>query len=372
MKIVPARPYFPQEDREIIHSEIEDVLENGMMTVWNYTKRFEESIKKYIGCKYAIGVNSGTSGLHLAMIILGIKKGDEVIIPTNTMAATTNCVLYTGAKPVFADMDFKTYTLDPFDVKRKITDKTKAIIPMHHSGNMCEMDTIRETARENDLFVVEDAAHALGSKFKGKFAGTFSDIGVFSFYPTKVITSGEGGMMVTDNKEYAELARILRDQGKKSFFSYEIIKLGYNYRMTEIQAILGYHQLKHLEEWIKRRNEIGKKYTQAIKELNSRYQFDEEIMVPPYVPKYVRHNFYKYMVKANKRETIRKALKKDGVSTSLQYDPLAHQQPYLGLEHLNPKCYTANKLYKRIFSLPTYNQMTDEEVNYVCDCIKSL
>ena len=366
MNIPPAKPYFPQEDREIIHFEIDDVLTEGMMTVWKYTERFEDAVKKYLNVKYAVGVNSGTSALHLAMVILGISPNDEVVVPTNTMSATVNAVLYCGAKPVFCDMDFRTYTLDPIDLRRKITPYTKAIIPMHHSGNMCDMNMIMDTAKECEIPVVEDAAHALGSTYNGKFAGTFGEFGAFSFYPTKIMTTGEGGILVTDNEEHAELARCLRDQGKKDFFSYQIVKLGYNYRMTEIQAILGYHQLKHLDEWIERRNEIAKRYTKAINDL------DEEIMIPPYVRKNVRHNFYKYMVKGNYRETIRKKLKEKGISTSLQYDPLAHEQPYLGTDYITVKCPTAKMLHNKIFSLPGYNQMTDEEVDYICDSIKSL
>ncbi|TFF90171.1 MAG: DegT/DnrJ/EryC1/StrS family aminotransferase, partial [Promethearchaeota archaeon] len=222
------------------------VMESQMLTLLHgtYVKQFEDDFADYIGVKHAIGVNTGTAALHLAIAALDIGPGDEVIVPPFTFIATASSVLHNNAIPIFADINPKSYTLDPESVREKITDRTKAIIPVHLAGISTDMDALTDLAKEYNLKIIEDAAQSIGTQWRGKKVGSLGTIGCFSFYPSKNITTGEGGMITTDNDKLAEQCRLIRHHGEPSWYVYN--RLGYNYRMTEIQGAIGGIQLKRL------------------------------------------------------------------------------------------------------------------------------
>ena len=254
-KIVPpVKPYFPDEDITHIKNDVEAILRSGMLTMHAYTKRFEESFAKLCGAKHAVATNSGTSALEIALRSFKLKSNDEVLVPTNTFSATAAAVFLAGGKPVLTDINPKTLCIDAENVQKYITPKTKGVIVVHIGGLVCpDINKIREICGDKQLFLIEDSAHAHGSTLNKKYAGTFGDAGCFSFYPTKIITTGEGGMLITGNDEIANTARILRDQGKESFTSENIIKLGNNWRLPEINAAIGLAQLERLEEILKKK-----------------------------------------------------------------------------------------------------------------------
>jgi dTDP-4-amino-4,6-dideoxygalactose transaminase len=279
-KIPLLRPYFDSEELE----EIQKVLDSGWVTQGPKVKEFEDKIAEYLGVKYAIAVTNCTSALHLALLSLGIKKDDEVLVADYTFPATGHAVLYCGANPIFVDVDLKTYNLNPELIKEKISDKTKAIIPVHTFGQPAEMDAIMEIAEDHNLKVIEDAACALGAKYKNKFAGTIGDIGCLSFHARKGITTGEGGMAVTNNKDLADKIRNLSVFGMTSawareksdeFYIPEFTELGYNYKMSDISAAVGVAQLKKLDRIIERKRELAKYWDEKLEET--------DFIEPPYV-----------------------------------------------------------------------------------------
>lgn len=262
-----------EEQKEVIK-----VMESQMLTLLHgeYVKNFEKDFSEYLGVKYAIGVNTGTAALHIAIAALEIGPGDEVIVPPFTFIATASSILHNNAIPIFADIDNKSYTLDPNSVKEKITSRTKAIIPVHLAGIAADMGNLIDIAKDNNLYVIEDACQSIGAKCNGSMVGSIGDIGCFSFYPSKNITTGEGGMITTNNKELAEKCRLLRHHGEPSWYVYN--RLGYNYRMTEIQAAIGKVQLKKIVEFIKIRNRNAQYLTEGIKDIKG--------IDPPIVPDY--------------------------------------------------------------------------------------
>lgn len=241
----PVKLYFPKEDIEEIKVSVEKILQSGMLTLHTYTKESENRFAKLCNVKHAVAVNPGTSALEIALCTIKLKLGNEVLLPTNTFSATADAVIFAGAKPKLTDINPKTLCIDTENVQKSITPKTKGVIVVHIGGLICpEIEEIRELCQDKKLFLIEDAAHAHGSTINQKPAGSLGDIGCFSFYPTKVMTTGEGGMITTNNDEIAEKARILRDQGKASFNSNIIIELGYNWKLPEMGAALGLTQLR--------------------------------------------------------------------------------------------------------------------------------
>jgi perosamine synthetase len=263
--------------------EVLKVLKSQMLTLLHgeYVKKFEHDFANYIGVKHAIGVNTGTAALHIAIAALNIGPGDEIIVPPFTFIATASSILHNNAIPIFADIDNKSYTLDPDSVIKTITDKTKAIIPVHLAGISADMDSLIEIAKDNNIYIIEDACQSIGAKFKGKKVGSLGDLGCFSFYPSKNITTGEGGMIVTNNDELAEQCRLIRHHGEPSWYVYN--RLGYNYRMTEIQGAIGKVQLKKIDKYIEIRNKNAKYLTKATEKLQG--------INPPYVPSYCEPAF---------------------------------------------------------------------------------
>lgn len=252
-------PYGRQTIEEDDIQAVVDVLRSDYLTTGPKIAEFEKMVADYVGAKYAVAISNGTSALHAACYAAGIKPGDEVITTPLTFAASANCVLYCGGTPVFADVDPKTYNIDPEDIRRKITDKTKAIIAVHLAGQPCDMDEIHKIADEHHLIVIEDGAHALGSVYKGKKVGSLSDMTTFSFHPVKPITTGEGGMIVTDNEEFYQKMILFRSHGitrdeklmtrNDGPWFYQQLDLGFNYRITDIQCALGCSQMKKLDRF---------------------------------------------------------------------------------------------------------------------------
>lgn len=253
-KIPPVKTYFPDEDIQQVKSDVETILRSGMLTLGAYVQRFESNMAEQCMVKHAVGVNSGTSALEIALRFLRLKQDDEVIVPTNTFSATVAAVIHAGAKPKLADIDYESLCIDLQNVKRSLSSHTKAVIVVHIGGLICpEIKKIRDFCAANKLFLIEDAAHAAGSTLDGQSAGSFGDVGCFSFYPTKVITACEGGAITSNRDDVVEFARILRDQGKAGPDSNDITELGYNWRMSELSAAVGLAQIRRLKEIVTKR-----------------------------------------------------------------------------------------------------------------------
>jgi perosamine synthetase len=367
-------PYFIPTLTNSDKSKVLSVLNSRWLTNGPMLEKFEKKINQFIGTKYALGVGSGTQALHLSLRSLDIGPGDEVIVPTLTFAATANAVIYCGATPVFADVQSDSFNIDPKSISQKINKKTKAIIPVHYGGQACDMDKIISISKKHNLFIVEDCAHALGSTFKKKYCGNIGDIGCYSFYPTKIITTGEGGMLVTNNKKLHDRNRIFRSQGmnimpnqreKQHKWKYDIVDLGYNYRMDEIGAALGFSQSKRIKTINNQRVRIAKKYNEQIKKIKN-------ISIPEIKPNR-NHIFHLYTIKVEKnyhltRDQLFLKLHKLGIGTSVQYYPLHLMSYYKKNLTLNLSNFpVSNDLSDKILSLPIYPEMTEKQIEYIVD-----
>jgi UDP-4-amino-4,6-dideoxy-N-acetyl-beta-L-altrosamine transaminase len=373
----PFRPTIG--DEEI--NEVIDTLKSDWITTGPKTHKFEELFKEYIGSKNAIALNSCTAGLHLSLIVYGIGAGDEIITSPFTFAATANVITHQKAKPVFVDIEKDTYNINSDRIEEAVTDKTKAIIPVHYAGHPCEMDAILKIAKEYDLRVIEDAAHALGAVYKGRKMGTIGDLTSFSFYATKNLTTAEGGMVTTDNDELAEKIRIMSLHGiskdawkrysSEGSWYYEILYPGYKYNMTDIQAAIGIHQLKKLEQMQKRRGEIAKKYNEAFTDIPE--------IINPTVKRHVRHAWHLYPIQVNTdllridRAKFIDALKAENIGTSVHFIPI-HLHPYYHDRYgfKRGDFPNAESVYERECSLPIYPKMTDKDVEDVIVAVKKI
>jgi len=367
--VSPVKPYFPKEDIEQIKKDVEKILQSGMLTLHTYTKEFEQQFAKLCNVKHAIAVNSGTSALEISLRAMKLRPQDEVLVPTNTFSATAAAVIFAEAKPKLTDINPKTLCIDKENIKKNLTPKTKGVIAVHIGGLICpDIEEIKELCQNKNLFLIEDAAHAHGSTINKKPAGALGDAGCFSFYPTKVITTGEGGMITTNNDEIAEKARILRDQGKENFNSNTIIELGHNWRMPEINAAIGLTQLKRLPEIIKNRNRIAKHYDKELEKTKG--------IKPLKTPTNIVNNYYKHIALLDKninREKLKEKLREKGVRCSGEvYWPPLHMQPIykqlLGTkEGDHPQ---SEDVCQRMICLPLYAQMTMEEAQYVTEKLR--
>jgi len=364
--IPPVKLYFPEEDIEEIKVSVVKILQSGMLTLHIYTKEFENQFAKICNVKHAVAVNSGTSALEIALRAMKPKPEDEVLVPTNTFSATAAAVIFAGAKPRLTDINPKTLCIDTENIQKNMTPKTKGVIVVHIGGLICpEIEEIRELCQDKKLFLIEDAAHAHGSTINQKPAGSLGDIGCFSFYPTKVMTTGEGGMITTNNDEIAEKARILRDQGKENFNSNIIVELGYNWRLPEMGAAVGLTQLRRLPEIIEKRNKIAKYYDRELEKISE--------ITPLKTPPNTRSNYYKYIVILESgvdREKLKETLRAKGVRCSGEvYSPPLHTQPIyeslLGTK--KGEFPIAEDICSRMLCLPLYAQMTMEEAGYVIE-----
>ncbi|HIP66829.1 MAG TPA: DegT/DnrJ/EryC1/StrS family aminotransferase [Candidatus Nanopusillus sp.] len=343
-----------------------EVLRSGMLACGEWVKRFEEEFAKFIGVKYAVATTSGTVALDIALKAIGIKSGDEVIVPDFTFIATANAVLFQNAKPVFADVDEKTFTIDPDDVLEKITPKTKAIIGVHLFGHPFDVKAIKEICEDHNLFLIEDCAQAHGAEYKGRKVGSFGDVSCFSFYATKNMTTGEGGMVLTNNREIERKLRLLINHGQEQ--KYLHTTLGYNYRMTNIQAAIGIAQLRKLEIFNERR----------IK--NAEY-LNKHLKVPletPYKKKDVKHVYHQYVVKIKEdfpmsRDEFINYLSEKGIGSAVHYPLPIHKQPlYQKLGYPENLCPVATELSKVVLSLPVHPALTEKELRFICEVINSV
>lgn len=370
-RIPPVKPCFPKEDIELIQKEVEKILNSGMLTLGEYTKQFETEFAKLCGVRRAVAVNSGTSALEIVLRTVGLKRGDEVLIPTNTFSATAAVVVLRGGKPVFTDIDEESLCMNSENVQRYLTNKTRGVIAVHIGGLVCpEINEMKELCEDHNLFLIEDAAHAHGSVLGKRSAGSFGDAGCFSFYPTKVMTTGEGGMITMERDDIAEKAMVLRDQGKESFNSNLIIEVGYNWRMNEISAAIGLTQVRRLPEFIKRRNEIADYYDKELSNVSG--------IEPLRIPKNAVTNYYKYIAFLSpeiSRDDFKQKLREKGVRPSGEvYWPPLHMQPVYKrlLKNETDDFPVAEEVCRRMVCLPIYSQMSLEEARYVVEKVKEV
>jgi len=369
LKIPPARVYFPDEDRRIILQQIDEALTTGRLTLGKHVKLFEESFAQKVGTQYAVAVNSGTSSLEIPLRIFNVRD-KTVLVPTNTFFATPAAVIHAGGRPRFVDVDPRTFAIGLQEIQRRITEDTAGVIVVHIAGIVTpEMPAIREFCQQRGLFLLEDAAHAQGSSLSNQPAGSFGDAASFSFYPTKVMTSAEGGMIVTNRKDVYEEALVYRDQGKGDFYSNFHTRLGYNWRMSEPHAIIGRTQLARLDEFIAARNRIARIYDQELADVPG-------ITTLP-LPPDCRSNYYKYLVlldDPDDRKEFKRTLREDyGVGLSGEvYDTPCHLQPVFA-EFSAGDFPIAADVCARHVCLPVHAAMKDEEAQFVVSSIsKSL
>ena len=348
-----------------------ETMRSAFLTQGPKLEEFEERICEYTGAKYCIAVASGMAALHIAVASLQIEKHKEGITSPNTFVASSNCMIYNGVKPIFADIDSKTYCIDPEKIKEKITENTRLIIPVHFAGQPCEMKSIFKIAKKNNIFVIEDAAHAIGSKHEdGSKVGSckYSDLTIFSFHPVKTITAGEGGVITTDNKELYERLLLLRNHGiTKS----EMRILGYNYRLSDIHASLGISQLKKLDKFVERRREIVKKYNEAF--------ISVDWLAIPYEKPGVYSAFHLYVLQIDfdkigkPRREVMEELKSRNIGTQVHYIPV-HTQPYYqeNYGYKRGDCPIAEDYYEKALSIPLYPRMINDDVDYVIKSIVEL
>ena len=369
---------------EITDDEVASVVEtlrSGWLTTGPKVKQFEAEFSRYIGCRHAVAVNSGTAALHLALDAVGIKEGDEIIVPTMTFAATAEVVLYFKAKPVLVDCQPDTLNIDPDQIEAAITSRTKAIIPVHFAGQPCEMDRILEIAKEYRLKVIEDAAHALPASHQGKRVGTIGDITCFSFYATKTITTGEGGMITTESDEYADRMRMMSLHGiskdawkrytSEGSWYYEVLHPGYKYNLTDIAAAIGLEQLKKCQQFQEARKRIATIYNYAFADV-------PEIRTPT-CGSHIEHAWHLYVIQLGLerlrigRSEFIEALKKEGIGTSVHFIPLHLHPLYRDTFGYRPQDFlTASAVFDRIISLPIYPRMIETNVEAVIAAVKKI
>jgi len=367
VEIPIARPFFNEEDLDDILNDIRDCLKSGILTLGSNIEKFENSFAKYVGIKYAITLNSGTSALEVALRYFDVKN-KEVIVPTNSFVACSNAVIFAGGIPVLCDIKAETLCIDPNDLRKRITPKTKGIIVVHLAGLIPpQMNELQEICNENNLFLIEDAAHAHGSMIDNKKAGSLGDAACFSFFPTKPMTTGEGGMITTNDSNLADFAKIFRNHGKEGSVH---TRIGNNLRMSEIHAILGIYQLKRLDEYLMRRNKIAKKYSEGLEKVNG--------LNPISVPSNIIHSYWKYPIILNmdmQVSTLEKTLKnKYNIATGTLYNPPIHLQPFYR-QHFGYKegmLPVSEKILRQETCLPMFVGLTDNEIDYVIDSLKKV
>lgn len=361
MQIQIAKPYIDKEDIKGVVA----VLRSGWLSLGPKYKLFEERLAEYIGVKYACAVSSGTAALHLGVKALGLKEGDEVITSPFSFVASSNVLLYEGIKPVFVDIEEETFNIDPTLIEEAITRKTKAVLPVHIFGQSAEMDEIMTIAKKYNLKVLEDSCESLGATYRGKKVGTTGDIGTYAFYPNKQITTGEGGMVVTNSKEIYNLCESMRNQGRSKSGDWLIHKrLGYNYRIDEMSASLGVTQLKKIEWMIGEKRKIASWYNEALADING-------VEVPVIGPNRI-HSWFVYVirVKGGRRNKLMSELSKMGIQTK-PYLPVIHLQPFM-CEMFNfkegdfPK---AEGIAKETLALPLYIGLKPKDIEYISDKI---
>lgn len=332
-----------------------------------FIKEFEQGLARYVGTKYAVSTSSGTTALHLAIASLGIGKGDEVIIPTFTMIATANAVTYTGAKPVLIDSEQETWNIDPLKIEEKITRRTKAIIVVHIYGHPCNMDPVLEVARRHQLYVVEDAAEAHGAEYKGKKVGSIGDISCFSFYANKIITTGEGGMLLTSNNEIAQKAALLKDQAYEKERRFLHREIGFNYRLTNLQAALGVAQLEKIDDFAEARRRNARIYNSLLEDL-------ECVELPPEAD-WAKNVYWMYSILLKRQAPLTRdqlasrLMDGFGIDTHPFFVPI-HNQPVYSRQYEGKRFEVAENLSKNGINLPSASNLSKDNIRYICSAIK--
>jgi len=362
-RMIPiAKPVLGKEEL----AAVKEVFESGILVQGEKTRLFETEFAKYIGVKHAIAVSNGTTALDVSLKSLGISYGDKILTPAFSFVASSNCALYQGATPVFADIEPKTFNIDPLDVERKITSNTKAIVCAHLFGQPAAMDELVEAAEKRGIVLVEDAAQSHGAEYKGKKVGSIGKVGCFSFYATKNMTTGEGGMITTNDGELAEKIRLLINHGQTE--RYRHVSLGYNYRITEICAAIGRVQLRKLEGFNRKRRENAKVLTAGVRKIRG--------LTPPHVAKEVKHVFYQYAIRVENefplgRDRLAEHLRKAGVGAAVHYPTPIYKQPlYQKLGYKETVCPNTEDVCAHILSLPVHPAVTKKELAYIIRVLK--
>jgi len=368
-KIPLSKPDITQ--KEI--NAVSEVLKTSYLSLGKKYKEFEKIVAQFAKVKYAVAVNSGTSGLHLIIKALGIKNGDEVITTPFSFIASSNCILYEGAKPVFVDIDEKTFNIDVSKIEEKITSKTKAILAVDVFSQPADWEKLKEIAQKHNLFLIEDSAEALGSEYNGKKCGSFGDAAVFAFYPNKQITTGEGGIILTDNKDIADFCKSSANQGRAEENGkwLEHVRLGYNYRIDEMSCALGIAQMKRIKEILKKRANVAKLYSKKLKEIKD--------VETPYIEGQNKLSWFVYVVKlsedlaGNKRDQIIKKMAERGVQCG-NYFQTIHLQPFYKKEfgYKEGDFPVAENVSKRTLALPFYSNLKEKEINFAVKNLKEV
>jgi len=369
-------PYGKQFIDEKDIKAVESVLKGDWLTTGPKVDEFENAIAKYIGCLHATVVNSGTSALDIAVQTLKIKKGLEIITTPFSFAATSNSIVYNNLVPIFADIKKNTRNIDPEDIKRKITNKTAAIIYVDYAGHPCDINKIKEIAYENDLYLIEDASHAIGSEFNNKKIGNYADMTIFSFHPVKNMTTGEGGAVVTDNNEFNKSLKIFRNHGidtdlherqSKKGYMYDIKELGRNYRITDFQCALGISQLKKLDSFITKRNELANLYKKLLENV--------DFVETPSNWSNVKNSWHIYTILLKEgidRDDFFRYMKNNNIGVNVHYIPIYRFSYYKNNYNIDPLDYPITEsVFKNIITLPLYPHLKTEYVEYICDKIRN-
>ncbi|MCX9011801.1 MAG: DegT/DnrJ/EryC1/StrS family aminotransferase [Candidatus Methanoperedens sp.] len=357
-----AKPHIGEDEKNAVMK----VLESGVIAEGTKVLEFEKAFARSAGAKYSIAVNSGTAALHVAMLAHGIGGGDEVITSPFTFIATANSVLFTGAKPVFADIEEDTFNIDPDKILEKITPGTKAVLPVHLFGHPANMKAISEIAEDHNLIIIEDACQAHAAKFNGSCVGTFGT-GAFSFYPTKNMTTGEGGMITTDDPQIYEHAKLLKSHGSKQRYLHEI--LGYNFRMTDIAAAIGIEQLKKLGMFTNARQENAAYLNSGLKDISG--------IVIPCIRQDCEHVFHQYTIRVTEdckvdRDALIKVLNENSIGTGIYYPLPVHKQPLYRELGYTDSLPVAEKMSREVVSLPVHPSVTETDLDFIIKTIRGI
>ncbi|MGQ9604102.1 MAG: DegT/DnrJ/EryC1/StrS family aminotransferase [bacterium] len=344
-----------------IDAAIGEVLQSGQFIMGKWVAELEGRVAEICGAKHAIGVASGTDALKIALFACGLRHGDEVITSPFSFVSVAEVAVLLGAKPVFVDIDKRTFNIDPDLLKSKITSRTKAVVPVHLYGQSADMDPIMEIARQKSLFVIEDAAQAIGAKYKGKPVGSIGDIGCLSFYPTKNLGCyGDGGMILTNDDSMAKNIESLRRHGQSDKYSYRLV--GFNSRLDSIQAAIMLAKIGHLEQWTQQRRRIARLYNKMLADLP---------LEVPYEAEYAYHVYHQYTIKTDRRDHLREFLSAKGIGTAIHYPMGLHmQEAYRALGYNHGDLPNCDQVSQQVLSLPMFPELRDDEISYVVEAIK--